>query len=1501
VEDRTTVRSSMSGNCSRRRLIGTPMSAPLWPGPPMPKHTILFLAANPSGTDRRALDREAHAIRAELRRSGYRDRFELVTRWAAEPLDLLRELRELKPAVVHFSGHGGEDSLFFQTADGRAQAVSPAAIAETFGAAGDSVKLVVLSACYSEAPAEALLAHVDCVVGMGGALHDDMARAFAIGFYGALGEHESVAAAYRHGNAALHLEGLSAIERPQLKVRNGCDAAQLVIAAATAASAVHVALPCPYPGMRPYSADDADHFHGRGAEIDELLGRLRAGERELYVIGPSGSGKSSLVAAGVLPRLARGAAGLGPFLVRSMRPGEHPAARLCELLEMSDQEATTPASAVSALLVHRALGSSVLIVIDQLEELFTQASAGERDPFLSALGALRAEPRCVVVFTLRADFFGAFMESPLWTDRQGRISRIEVGPLRGEALREAIVRPAHDFGVHIEPELMAQLLADAGSEPGVLPLLQETLVQLWDRRQSQSLTLADYHVLGDGDRSGLAVALSRRADATVRVLTPTQEIIARRILLRLVSFGEGRSDTRRQQPRSKLRAAGDAAAEFEHVLQRLIADRLLATDDDEDGGDRRVDLAHEVMIGTWPTLAGWIQTHRADEQRRRQLEAAAARWDSRGRGASGLLDPIECAEAEAWQQTESARELGQSADVAALVAASRAAHVRQRSWRRRLVWSAFAALAVFAAVVATLAVIAHHRASEAEDSRERAEDSRKRAEDNRKRAEDSRKRAEDSDRENQRLLVGAYKETGRQLVLDEHPQEAMPYLMAARQKGEEEESLRMLIATVTRYLPLALLQHPDKVWSATFSLDGSRVVTASADKTARVWDTATGKLLGAPLQHQDEVVSAAFSPDGSRVVTASVDKTARIWDAATGKPLGAPLQHKNTVMSAAFSPDGSRVVTASADKTARVWDTVTGKSLGAPLQHQRAVVRAAFSPDGSRVVTASLDKTARVWEVATGKPLGAPLQHQEWVASAAFSPDGSRVVTASVDKTARVWDAVTGKPLGAPLQHQDAVMSALFSPDGSRVVTASDDKTARVWDAVTGKPFGAPLQHQNTVMSAAFSPDGFRVVTASADKIAQVWDAVTSKPLGAPLQHQDQVGSAEFSPDGSRVVTVSLDKAARVWDAATGKPLGASLQHQDKVVSAAFSLDGSRVVTASADKTARVWDAVTSKPLGAPLQHRDMVVSAAFSPDGSRVVTASADKTARVWDVATGKPLSALLQHQDEVVSVAFSPDGSRVVTASLDHTARVWDTATGKPLGALLQHQDEVVSAAFSPDGSRVVTASLDKTARIWDAAAGKPLGAPLQHQDMVVSAVFSPDGSRVVTASADKTARVWDAATGKPLGAPLQHQDMVRSAAFSPDGSRVVTASDDKTARVWDATTGKPLAAPLQHQDRVRSAAFSPDGSRVVTASNDKTARVWDAATSKPLCASLQHQHAVVSAAFSPDGSRVVTASLDHTARVWETGLDGTDPTEWTALAARSPFVLSGGTHVLRTTITR
>lgn len=1202
-------------------------------------------------------------------------------------------------------------------------------------------------------------------------------------------------------------------------------------------------LPCPYPGMRPFTGEDGALFFGREAQVDEIVYRLRHGERELYVIGPSGSGKSSLLAAGLVPRLARGVAGLPRFLERTIRPGEYPLECLAAVL---GRDIAAPAAAIHRLLARNAPAAALLLVIDQLEELFTTSRDDQRRGFFALVRALRADPRCVLVFGLRGDFYyGAFMTSPLWTDNAGRISRIDLGSLGKDELRQAIERPARERGVYLHPELVSRLLDDADREPGALPLLQETLVRLWENRRGGSLVLADYQALGDGAGTGLAFAVGQHAEFVLGKLTPGQKVIAFRILIRLVNFGEGRADTRRQQPRDALRSSGELAADFDTVLQCLVDHRLVTMSGDDQRGDVRVDLAHEILIQAWSALAERIDALRAQEQRRRELEAAAAAWRACGSGDDGLLGANRLAAAVAWRD-QSLDELGQTADLAAFLAASELALARAR-----------------------------HREAEQREERNR-------------------------------LLVESsqvYQEAGRQrLVEAQRPLEAIPYLVASRQAAEASggapgPSLQMLFAEATRNLPISPpLRHANRVTSVAFSRDGTCVLTASDDGTARVWRTTTGTPISSPLDHRDRVVSAAFSPDGTRVITASGDCTARIWDAATGAPLSPPLEHRQGVVSAAFSPDGTRAVTASLDGTARVWDTATGKPISPPLRHHDHVVSAAFSPDGTRVVTASDDKTARIWDAATGRPLSPPLQHQDRVVSAAFRADGSQVITASGDRTARLWDAVTSRPLSPPLEHQGFVWRASLSADGTRVATASADRTARTWDAGDGNALSPPLQHDGDVVSAVFSPDGSRVVTASWDHTARIWDAITGEPQSLPLQHHGRVTSAGFSPDGTCIVTASDDKTARVWDA--DRPRSVALQHRDFVVSAAFSADGARIVTASEDGTAQLWDAAAAVPLSPALQHGDRLTAAAFSADGARVVTASDDGTARIWDAATAMALSPPLQHSDRVASAAFSPDGTRVVTASCDGTARIWDGATGRAVSSPLLHCDGVNSAAFSRDGTRIVTASSDKAARIWDATMRELVPLSLPHQDGVVSAVFSPDGTRVVTASLDGTARVWDAATGRPLSPPLQHHDRVMIAVFSPDGNAVATASWDRTARIWDAATGRPLSPPLEHQASVASAAFSPDGTRIVTASSSRVARVWDIASGKPLSPPLRHRWSVNTAAFSPDGTRVLTTSDDSAARVWDLPLSSGTLADWRATMDRaSPYVLVHGVLSPRT----
>jgi len=577
--------------------------------------------------------------------------------------------------------------------------------------------------------------------------------------------------------------------------------------------------------------------------------------------------------------------------------------------------------------------------------------------------------------------------------------------------------------------------------------------------------------------------------------------------------------------------------------------------------------------------------------------------------------------------------------------------------------------------------------------------------------------------------------------------------------------------------------------------------------------------------HGDIVLSAIYSRDGTRIVTASADKSARVWDARTGAQLTVLAGHGSSVYTADYSPDGTRIVTASNDKTARIWDARTGAQLAVLSGHRDEVNSAAYSPDGTRVVTASTDKTVRIWDARTGTQQATLSGHGDTVYSAVFSPDGTRIVSASDDKTARIWDARTGAQLAVLSGHADRVDSADYSPDGTRIVTASFDKTARVWDARTGAPLVVLSGHGSRVYSAAYSPDGTRIVTASFDKTARIWDARTGEQLAVLSGHGGFVYSAAYSPDGTRVVTASNDKTARIWDARPTAQLAVLSGHDSYLYSAAYSPDGAHIVTASVDKTARIWDARMASPLVVLSGHGDAVYSAAYSPDGTGIVTASADKTARIWDARTGTPLTILSGHDGRVYRAGYSPDGMHIVTASFDDTARIWDARTGVVLKVLSGHGGYIYSAAYSRDGARIVTASGDKTARIWDARSGAQLAVLFGHGDAVISAAYSPDDTRIVTASADKSARIWDAHSGAQLATLSGHGDAVISAAYSPDGARIVTASGDKTARIWDARTFEQLAALTGNGGYVYSAAYSPDGARIVTASFDKTARIWDA----------------------------------------------------------------------------
>jgi WD40 repeat protein len=1226
----------------------------------------------------------------------------------------------------------------------------------------------------------------------------------------------------------------------------------------------------PFLGLSAFDSDYAGLFFGRKEETRALIDRLKA-TNLVMVLGESGSGKSSLVRAGLVPAFREGSFADQDYPrpdptrwhVVEMRPGLDPFEGLVEGVMIAAKSAGVRADMLEVLPrwirtkspegIRDALRESgndqahLLLVIDQFEELWTQSKGEARSAFIRVLLDLARAggSNRRIVATLRGDYYDDCREEArdLHLRLEDGSGRFVLPRMREEGLRAAVEKPLVLAGVPADSAkaLADAVLRDVREQPADLALLQMALTETWRRRSEfDGDLLRAYDGIGRVE-GALAVAaedvFSNQKNQPEKLLADERPI-AESLFMRLVRLGDSgaRSATRRSVRRRELTKEGWEVAQKlanEYCRRLLVIGTVPGADagPSMDGPDSSIaEIAHEKLVTQWDRYRGWLRYRTKDPHRvrdKRNLDLLldrAERWQQRGRKKDSLVSGHDLAE---FRELEGRRRSWLSDLERDFIHESRSAR------RNKLIFT-YGSVVCSVSAIFIAAMVALWFGMEAQ------------------------KRGEALRSQGILVLVRSARD----------PLVGALLLMEIDQQNIGLEGVRVARSICEESIPAFVLRgHEKALHLALFSPDGRLIVTASEDGTARVWN---GDGSGEPVilkGHQDGVVSASFSPDGKRIVTASYDKTACVWN-SDGSGVPVILKgHEGWLFGASFGPDGKKsIVTASGDHTARVWDT---DGSGEPVilkGHEGVVDSAGFSPDGKRVVTGSWDNTARVWNADGSGETVILTGHQNPVVSASFSPDGKRVVTASEDNSARVWNADGS---GAPVilnGHGIPLSSASFSPDGKRVVAASGDNMARIWNA---EGSGEPVilkGHEGLVLWTSFSPDGKRVVTASLDETARVWNADGS---GEPIifkGHKISVRSASFSPDGKRVVTASADNTARVWNAGGSREPVILLVHGSWVRSAAFSPDGKRVLTASGDNSARVWNADGS---GEPVilkGHESSVRTASFSSDGRRIVTASLDSTARVWNADSPEEPVILKGHTGSVHSASFSPDGKRILTAAAeDETARVWNAdGLGEPV-ILKGHEGWVVSASFSPEGRRVATASKDETARVWNAdGSGKPVILK-GHEGRVVSALFSPDGNWVVTASEDMTARVWNAdGIGEPV-VLYGHRSSVRSASFSPEGKRVVTASLDNTARVWNADgSGEPIILG-GHENPVISASFSPDGKWVVTASDDMTARVWNADGSGNPIVLKGHGDLVSSASFSSDGKRVVTASRDSTARVW------------------------------------
>ena len=1143
----------------------------------------------------------------------------------------------------------------------------------------------------------------------------------------------------------------------------------------------------PYRGLAAFEERDAAFFFGREAAATQVLARM---SRQLYgagllvVSGVSGAGKSSLLRAGVLPRLrgtglvsAPGAASWPClFFTPGRAPLEELAVRVAGLAGMDAatvrRELATDPAAFALIARQAALAqpgrapevpegsaaqpSRLLLVVDQFEQLFTQCTDDvQQRAFITALHAATTarhepdhEPAVLVVLGVRADFEARCADYP---QLAGAVQdRYLVTAMTERQLRLAITEPAKKAGSSVEDDLTDELLREvrtrhpAASSVGVLPLLSHALDQAWRSRTGTALTLADYERTG-----GIEGAVADSAQHAYDQLTPTQQAAARQVFTGLTACSDG-VDTADRALRVELTEdkAKAEAEDVEAVLEAFAHERLLIL------AAGTVEISHEILLTAWPLLRDvWLAETHADRIVRTRLDNVAAEWTRNSHDKSYLYTGsllVAAADTATRISADPARHPPLSqAERDFLDASNRA---QRRSVHRRESFIAFLmALILGLTTVAILAFLAQQNVARQHDAAAAGQ------------------------------LVNESEALG-----DRNPTISKLLSVAAWRIRRSEDARYAMLAAAASPAIAGLIGHADRVHSVAFSPDGKILASGSYDRTIRLWNVATHTQIGKLTGNTSEVYSVAFSHDGRTLASGGDDGTVRLWDVRTHRQLGQPMNgHDGEINSVALSPDGTTLASGGENGTVRLWDVRTHRQLVSALTgHVGKVWSVAFSPDGQTLASGGKDGTVQSWDVATQQPVGYIPSNGHQILSVAFSPDGRTLASGGADGAVRLWDVATQQPIRSWLTGSKA-FGVAFSPKGKILASGNLSDVAQLWNVATGQPLGSPLRGY----AVAFSPDGKTLATGAFDHIIRLWDVADCAGVAALTGRIKSVSSVAFSPHGQTLASGSADGTIQLWNAATHRQLGSLPSHfGEKISSVAFNPDGGTLASGSADGSVRLWNVATHRHPGQPLTgNAGQVSTVAFSPDGAILASGSADGSVRLWGVHTHRQLGQTMNgHDGNVNAVAFSPDGKTV--ASGGHgIVRLWDVATHRQVGRPLTSQvGPVLSVAFSPDGTILASGGADDTVRLWGVHTHLQLGSALTgHADQVLSVAFSPDGTALASGSADGTVRLWDVATHQQIGNALSADTLpVHSVAFSPDGTILASGSADGTVWLWDVT---------------------------------------------------------------------------------------------------------------------
>ncbi|MGA4846156.1 helix-turn-helix domain-containing protein [Streptomyces sp. G5(2025)] len=1210
----------------------------------------------------------------------------------------------------------------------------------------------------------------------------------------------------------------------------GADGALAALAPPGRSSAGAV---CPYPGLASFGRQDAPWFFGRERATAALVGHvtrhlLRGGEGEpVVVVGPSGAGKSSLLHAGLLPAIARGALpvpGAQAWPSLCLTPSSRPTAELVRVLSAatgSDAEALRQASAADpekfASLVRETVSGhrggmprqadagrrtsalpGLVLVVDQFEEVFTLCdSADERRRFVRALHALsrsasrpapsrpapRSQARILVVLGVRADYYGQCLSHPeLVAALRG--SQFLLGPMASDELRAAITGPARAAGLELEAGLVELLLSDLGAGgqasptggqvspaspcpgAGTLPLLAHALLTTWQHREQGRLTVAGYRSTG-----GITGAVASSAEQVYAGLVPDVQAMARRLLLGLVRIGDADQDTRRRVHHRRLVSSLPEPEAAESVLRAFADARLLTMDAD------CVELTHEALLYAWPRLRGWIDADRVGLRNHQRLAEAAEAWEASGHDPAVLYRGTQLAVAVDWlngRLVPADSPERRFLDAGVRREQDEAAAHRRRTRRLRHLVALLSALVLLTAGATGYAL------------RQRTD------------------------------ALAERDHSAAQLAVDEaerlrqvDPSLAMRLSLAAHRVASSAQTRGALLASSGSVYSTPLPRHRYTVRQVAFH--DSTLATAAADGLVRLTDVRhrTRPAVIASLKGRGPLTGVAITSDGRLLAAGGADATVTLWALSKAPPRRLlSLPAGGAVSALAISPDAGTLAAVTEQGGVRVWDlTRRDRPVLVPEatggHHRGPVNGVAFSPDGRTLATAGDDHTVRLWRVNHRVPpalLSTLRSHRAQVRGVTFAPNGRTLASVSFDQTVHLT------PVGDPREperpkilrgHKGLIHSVAFRSDGRQLVTGGDDQTARLWDLDRGREL-MTLPQPNPVRAAAFGPEG-ALVTGDDEGRLLLWQ------LPAP---------------------VVLTPAA--------------------TPSMAYARNGRLLVTADAASGARLWKRARSGPVAplATVPHPGAVNAVAVSPDGRLLATAGQDRRTRLWDVTDPRdptPIHTLTHHTDAVYTVAMSEDGNLLVTGGEDHTAQLWDIRhPSRPthLAEVNEHTDRVNSAALSGDGRLLATAGGDYRARLWDLSDRRHpvVIADLLHPNQVNGVELSPDKRLLATTDDDRKVRLWRLPargakgpvreTTAPLSTMIGHREASRGTAFAPDGRTLATTSDDRTTQLWDVThPDRPvlLTALHGHTGPVLDAEFSPDGRTLATTGQDATVRFW------------------------------------------------------------------------------